>query len=102
MTCPTCNHINPATAVRCLNCGTTLIYEAVGHSEDYKKATRALDLKIHTGVGAVLGFFAVILFIKIILADHWFSEQEIYSYGFGGAIAGSTLGRIVLKIKNEI
>lgn len=40
MQCPACNHLDCATDVRCTQCSTTLIHEAVGHSEAYRNTTR--------------------------------------------------------------
>ena len=57
MQCPTCSQFNAATDVRCLNCRTTLIYEAEGHSKQFKKAAHTLDARMYSGIGALLGFF---------------------------------------------
>ncbi|MDP9929940.1 hypothetical protein [Variovorax paradoxus] len=45
--------------VRCIQCSTTLIHEAVGHSAGYRKTTEAMDARVYSGVGAIFGFFLV-------------------------------------------
>lgn len=100
MTCPTCNHLNPATVARCLNCGTTLIYEAVGHSAEYTKAAHSVDSKMHAGLGGIAGFFVVAVLLKFIFTAHWLSDQQVYLWSVGGAVVGSIIGRLVLRLKN--
>lgn len=55
MLCPSCNTQNQAMTVRCLKCGSTLIHEAVGHSDDYKAAARNLDYRMYSGYGGLIG-----------------------------------------------
>lgn len=101
MTCPTCNAQNSATSVRCLQCGTILIHEAVGHSDDYKKGARYLDARMYSGIGAFAGFFAVGLFLKADFADLYLSDRDIYLYAVFGGIAGSIIGRLIARSKSR-
>jgi hypothetical protein len=99
MQCPTCNHLNTAMAARCLNCGTTLIHEAVGHSKEYYKGVAALDSRMYTGFGSVVGFFFVAILLKFIFTSHYLSDREVWAVAVGGGVIGSILGRLFLKAK---
>lgn len=99
MQCPTCNHLNSATVARCMNCGTTLIYEAAGHSKEYQKAATAIDSKMHSGIGGLFGFFLVAILLKFVFTEHWLSDREIYFAAVVAGVAGSVAGRLFLKAK---
>jgi len=101
MQCPVCNHLNTATSVRCLQCGTTLIHEAVGHSERYRAAVNGRDQRMYGRVGAILGFALVAALLKTVLAGLWLSDTEVYGYALGGAVAGAFLGRLFLRSKRN-
>ncbi|MBT0571336.1 hypothetical protein KIK84_13460 [Curvibacter sp. CHRR-16] len=55
MFCPTCNTQNSATSVRCFQCGTTLINEAV-QSKASLDAEKSLDARLYGHIGAIAGF----------------------------------------------
>jgi hypothetical protein len=95
MPCPTCNAQNTATAVRCIQCGTTLIYEAEGHSDTYKKAAGGLDNRMYGGIGSFLGFCLVLIVLKFVLSDLYLEDRQIYGGAIGGAFAGGILGRLI-------
>jgi hypothetical protein len=94
MFCSECHTQNTATAVRCLQCGKTLIFEAEGHSEAYKSAERLLDDRMYSGIGAFLGFVLCIFLLKFILADFYFDDRQIYGGAAGAALACGLLGRL--------
>jgi hypothetical protein len=102
MQCPTCNHLNSATMARCVNCGTTLIYEATGHSKEYQKAEGTLDSRMHSGIGAVFGFFLAAILLKFVFTEHWLSDHEIYIAATVAGIVGSIVGRLFLKAKQGV
>jgi len=102
MQCPTCNHLNGATVARCMNCGTTLIHEAAGHSQAYLKGARTLDLKLHAGIGSFFGFFVVAILLKFIFTAHWLSDREIYLAATVGGVCGAIAGRLVLKARQSL
>lgn len=54
---------------------------------------------MHSGIGAVIGFFLVTILLKFILTDLWLSDRQIYIAAFFAGIAGSILGRLFLKAK---
>jgi hypothetical protein len=97
MECPVCNYLNAATSVRCLQCGTTLIHEAVGHSPEYKRTVANMDHRMYGGIGA---FFGLGLAGALSLAAGA-SNREIYGFAVGGAFVGGILGRLVLRIKQR-
>ena len=99
MQCPTSNHLNSATVARCMNCGTTLIYEATGHSKEYQKAAGMLDLRMHSGIGGLFGFFLVAVLLKFVFTEHWLSDREIYFAAVVAGVVGSIAGRLILKAK---
>jgi hypothetical protein len=102
MQCSSCNHLNSATDVRCFNCGTTLIYEAVGHSKEYERASQSLSVRMHSGIGALLGFFLVAVLLKFILTSHFLSDRQVMLASAGAAVVGSFLGRLFLRAKRNV
>ena len=101
MQCPACTELNTATSVRCVRCGTTLIYEAIGHSVGYRDATSKLDARVYSGIGAFFGFFLVAVLLKVVLPGLWLSDREIYGAAIGGAVVGGIVGRLFLRFKKE-
>ena len=101
MQCPVCNHLGAATDVRCIQCGSTLIHEATGHSEGYRKATDYMDARLYGGIGAFFGFAIVATLLKFILVSPWLSDREIYTIALGGAVAGWVAGRLFLRAKRR-
>lgn len=101
MSCPTCNHLNAATDVRCIRCGTTLIHEALGHSDGYRKITASMDDRVYGGLGAFFGFFVVATLLKFVLAPPWLDDRELYAFAAGGAVAGGWLARLYLRAKRR-
>ncbi|MNY42048.1 hypothetical protein D3C86_1769080 [compost metagenome] len=102
MSCPTCNHLNAATDVRCIRCGTTLIHEALGHSEAYRKTTDSMDARVYGGVGAFFGFCVVATLLKFVLAPPWLDDRELYAFATGGAVVGGLLARLFLRSKQRM
>ena len=101
MSCPTCNHLNPTTAARCLNCGSVLIHEAAGHSDQYKRAAASIDSKIHAGIGGFFGFMLSGVVLKFSAADYWLNDRQMALCAMVGGVVGAILGRMILKIKNQ-
>ena len=101
MQCPVCNHLNSAMDVRCIQCSTTLIHEAVGHSAGYRKTTEAMDARVYSGVGAIFGFFLVAIFLKFIVPGVSLDDRAIYAISVGGAWIGGILGRQFLRAKTK-
>ena len=101
MQCPTCSQFNAATDVRCLNCRTTLIYEAEGHSKEFKKAAHTLDARMYSGIGALLGFFLVAGLLKFVFTAHWLSDREIYLAAALSGFVGSVIGLVFLRFKSN-
>jgi len=92
MFCPTCQSQNEATSVRCIQCGATLIYEAEGHSANYKRGAAMVDRRIFSGIGALLGWGFAFLMINTILESTFINARHVYLAGIiGGAIVGQTL-----------
>jgi len=102
MQCMTCNTLNAATTVRCMTCGTTLIHEAVGHSNAYQRGARSLDTKLHTGIGSFFGFFLVAILLKFVFIAHWLSDREIYLAAAVGGVIGAFAGRLVMKARQDL
>ena len=101
MQCPVCNNLNAATDVRCIQCGTTLIHEALGHTLEYRKATSSMDARMYGGIGAFFGFSIVAVLLKLVLADLWLSDREICAFAVGGAVAGGLAGRLFINAKRR-
>ncbi len=101
MQCPVCNFVNSATSVRCTQCRTTLIHEAIGHSAEVAASTRDVDSRVFGGIGAAIGFFVVAFLLKFILIDVRLNDREIYGVSVGGAIVGAIFGRLVLRAKQK-
>lgn len=78
-----------------------MIHEAVGHSAAYRRAERRLDARMCGGAGTVLGFLFTAALLKYVLADLWYTDQQLLSYSCGGAVVGSFLGRFVLHLKQR-
>jgi hypothetical protein len=88
--------------VRCDQCGTTLIREALGHSVQYERAASAVDRKIFSGVGAILGFSLVAGLLKFVFTSHWLSDHEIYFAAVVGAVVGGVFGRLLLLARRRV
>jgi hypothetical protein len=97
MTCPTCNRPYGATDVKCLHCGTTLIYEAEGHSKAYKQAENTMDSKMFAGIGALLGFFFTVFLLKFVLTSLWISDRQIFIAATIAGVVGSVIGRFIQR-----
>ena len=97
MSCPTCNRPCSATDVRCLHCGTTLIYEADGHSKEFKQAANAIDSKMYAGIGGLVGFFFAVFLLKFVFTSHWLSDKEIYAAALVTGVVGSVVARIIQR-----
>jgi len=101
MQCSVCNHLGAATDVRCIQCGNTLIHEAVGHSEGYRKATDYMDGRLYGGIGAFFGFVIVATLLKFVFVSPWLNDREIYAIAMGGGVAGLVAGRLLLRAKRR-
>lgn len=99
MSCPCCNTQNLATSVRCSKCGTTLIYEAEGHSDAYRKGASSADKRMYGGIGSAMGFCFVFFILKFVLTDLYLDDNQIYGASLGGAIAGGISGRLAAWLK---
>lgn len=96
MQCRACNSQNDATSVKCFQCGTTLIYEATGHSTAYIKGARRVDSYIYGLVGAIIaGALAVALF-QTLLSDFNLNIPLIF---FISIFFGGLAGRFVAWLK---
>lgn len=91
MTCPVCNALNAATSVRCLQCGTILIPEAVPRSGDVQREVDDLDRKLYTGYGGLIG--------SVLGAGSWFvfsrDESEVQIWLMLCAAGGALLGSLI-------
>ena len=101
MICPACNTHNSATSVRCIQCGTTLIHEAVGHSTEYRKVADAIDNRMLGGIGAISGFFLVAVMLKFVFTSFWLSDRQIYGLAVGGGFVGGILGRLFASFRRR-
>lgn len=99
MECPACNHLNTATSVRCVVCGTILIKEVVGFSPEFEGTVNRMDRRVYSGIGGFFGFFLTAVFLKFIFEHLWLSDREVYSYSLFGGAAGSLLGLAFLRFK---
>ena len=92
MSCPSCNAQNLATSVRCERCGTTLIYEAEGHSRAFKRGAMAVDRRMYGGIGAFLGLGLAILLLNTVLESLFLNERLVY---LSCVVAGALCGRLI-------
>jgi len=101
MFCPNCTTQNHATDVRCMHCGTTLIFEAQGHSTNYRRGALFLNLRMYGGIGSVLGLAISFLLLNTVLQSFYFDSQEKGIVTFLGATVGAIGGWIVALIKRQ-
>jgi len=98
MACPVCNAQNGAVSVRCLECGTILIEEAVSRSAEAQRGMNQLDRRLCTGYGALVGF--------VVGMGSWFilSQDESAAQGWIGlcSAAGAALGRLIAWRRRNI
>lgn len=102
MQCPTCNSLNTATDVRCMQCGTTLIHEAVGHSKEFRQAADSLSLRMHSGLGALVGFFFTAVALKFVFTAHFLSDRQVIFASMVSAAVGSFIGRLLFKARRDV
>lgn len=97
MTCPCCQAQNSATSVRCYQCGTTLIHEALGHSDGAKQAIRYLDNNIYPKLGAGVGMVMALL-AGLITS----SSDQALAFLLGiGVVAGAVFGKFIAWKKSK-
>jgi ribosomal protein S27E len=92
MPCPACQSQNEASSVRCIQCGTTLIYEAEGHSSAYKQGAAMIDRLMYSGIGAFLGLCLAFLMLDTLLENIPLNKRLVY---LASSVAGSLCGRIL-------
>ncbi|WP_373271719.1 zinc-ribbon domain-containing protein [Ralstonia mannitolilytica] len=92
MFCPTCNTQNSATSVSCIQCGTTLIYEAKGHSASYIKGARLIDSKIYSIVGILVCFGFAFILLNTFLSEWSVDERLVY---LASIVVGGIAGRVI-------
>ena len=91
-------------SARCLQCGTTLSHEGVGHSDLYRKAVRGGDTRILAGIGGLAGAAIGALATSMI---NDVSMDELWHYPWLRAIvglcaaAGGLAGRAIAWHKNR-
>ena len=77
--------------VRCLGCGTILIPEAVGRSDDLQRTLNQMDKRMYTGYGALAGF--------VIGIGSWFvlsqDEAAARAWIMLSSVGGAGLGRFI-------
>ena len=100
MNCPVCNIQNSATSVRCIQCGTTLIHEALGHSTEYRIASKVIDKRMLGGIGAIFGFALVGVLLRFVLTSLWLDDRQICGIATGGGIVGGFLGRVFASLRS--
>ncbi len=103
MECPACHHVNPAMAVRCLQCRTTLEHEGVGHSVLYRQGVRSVDTRILAGIGTIIGGFLGAMVASVVY-DETLQElaySQMRPFVFGGMVIGGLIGRLAAWWKNR-
>jgi hypothetical protein len=78
-----------------------LIHEAVGHSREYQRAADAVSLRMHAGLGALLGFFLTAFLLKFVVTAHFLSVRDVVFACAVAAVAGSLFGRLVFRAKRD-
>lgn len=91
MFCPTCSTQNSATSVNCIQCGTTLIYEAKGHSASYIKGAMQVDSRIYGVVGVLVCLGFAFILLNTFLSDFSLDERLVY---LASIVAGGIAGRV--------
>lgn len=80
-------------AVRCLQCGTTLNHEAIGHSDAYKSGAKSIEYRLYMGYGSFLGAILGGIFWAM------FTEKDneyLWIVGLASAI-GAGIGRYIVR-----
>ena len=92
MECPSCHYLNDATSVRCIQCSTVLIPEALGRSPEVQAKLERRDSRMFGRIGAMIGFVVVYVLLKFVLAELWVSERRIVGFALVGAAIGGLIG----------
>ena len=91
MSCPVCNAENSAMDARCLGCGTILIREAVGRSDEVQRTVNAMDKRLYMGYGGLAGF--------VIGFGSWFAlsqdEGAVKTWLMLSCMTGAAFGRFL-------
>lgn len=78
-------------SVRCLQCGTILISEAVPRSANVQNAADNLDRRLYAGYGGLAGFVVGALSWFVLSQD----ESEVKAWVMVCSMAGGALGLLI-------
>lgn len=101
MECPVCHHMNHAMAVRCEQCRTPLIHEAVGSAPNAQKLAAAIDRKIYSVIGAG-ACAALVAVIGIATSQGGLDDPDVLRGVMFAAVVGGFIGRYIAKRKDRL
>ncbi len=97
MYCPQCATQNLPTDLRCLQCGTSLVRETVGGSDNLRKASAELDTRMYGGLGGLFGFVMTFIFCNAFLSGLRMTDRALYGSAVVGAMVFGALGRYIAR-----
>lgn len=102
MPCPSCDHLNAATSVRCVRCGTVLTHEAYGHSKAWHDGRRLIDRRMSIGLGGLIGFFVPAVLLTQIFTSHRLDDGEVYGVCVVAGAIGALFGHFVANVREGL
>jgi len=78
-------------SVRCLECGTILIQEAIARPEGLQQTVDNLDRRMYAGYGGLAGFVVGIVSWLALSQD----ESEVKGWLLVSVVTGALLGRFI-------
>jgi hypothetical protein len=93
--------MNHAMAVRCEQCRTPLIHEAIDQSVKTKKLANAIDTKIFSVIGAG-ACFALVAAVGILTSQNGLDDPHVLRGALFAAVVGGVIGRWIAKQKDRI
>lgn len=99
MTCPVCQAHNSAMSVRCLDCGTVLISDALPRAEGVQRTADAFDNKLYMGYGGLIGFVLGMASWFVLSRDESVLETWLPLCALAGTAAG---GAVAWRGRNRL
>lgn len=93
--------MNHAMAVRCEQCRTPLIHEAIDQAGNSRKLANGIDRKIFSVIGAGV-LFALVAVVGIFTSQGGLDDPHVLRGALVAAAIGGFIGRWIAKQKDRI